>query len=180
VAALSEMDICSTPPDDPENGLSKKIKFIKYHSLTNIKPLGWGRNGCTFKATWQGKRVAVKQFDLTKNALAYETELEAYNRLEKVWGHLVPTPLFLAESLSGNVRFLGMQLGRPPSDDDVNVEDDYQKVLRKLKEEYRFQQLDWSHCDNCVYLDGDEGHPTLVVIDLEDVEFSDNCLFSAE
>jgi hypothetical protein len=187
VAALSEMDISSTPPDDddddyPENGLSKskKIPFIKFDSLTDIEPLGWGRNGCTFKATWKGEKVAVKQFDLTKNALAYETELEAYNRLETDWGRLVPTPFFLSESSSGNVRFLGMQLGRPPKDYNVSVDDAYHKVLTTLNNKYGFQQLDWSHCDNCVYLDdGDEDHSnsTLVVIDLENVEFSgDNCL----
>ena len=184
VAELSgEMDISSTPPNDnndididyPENGLSdnEQIPFIKFNSLTDIESLGWGRNGCTFKATWEGKVVAVKQFDLTKNARAYEIELEAYNRLQDDWGILVPTPFFISESPSGNVRFLGMQLGRPPKDDEPVDDDDYCNVLAALKKKYGFRQMDWSHGENCVYLDdGSKGTSTLVLIDLEDVEFS--------
>jgi hypothetical protein len=160
--------------DYPENGLSKNkdIQFINFDSLTDIEPLGWGRNGCTFKATWEGKAVAVKQFDLTKNARAYEMELEAYNRLQDDWGILVPRPFFISESPSGNVRFLGMQLGRPPMDNEP-VDDDYCNVLAALKTKYDFRQMDWSHGENCVYLDdGNKGTSTLVLIDLEDVEFS--------
>jgi hypothetical protein len=102
--------------------------------------------------------VAVKQFDHTKNPRTYETELEAYNRLQDDWGILVLKPFFISESPSGNVRFLGMQLGRPTSDNEP-VADAYANVHAKLKQKYGCQQLDcWSHDKNCVYLeDGTKG-----------------------
>jgi hypothetical protein len=173
-------DIHLTPPDgedieDPGNGLAQRIPFVKFDSLTDIRVLGWGRNGTTFRATWNGKEVAVKQFDLWKNSDGYETEIEAYRRLEQVWGKLVPEPYFLSESWSGNVRYLGMQLGRPTSDSsltDEKIDKDYHDALQRLSESYGFDQLDWSHSENCVVV-GDNGEERLLVIDLEDVEFNE-------
>jgi hypothetical protein len=52
--------------------------------------------------------VAVKHFDLTKNARAYEIEFEAFNRLQDDWGMSVPMPFFISESPSGKIRFFGM------------------------------------------------------------------------
>jgi hypothetical protein len=190
VAARSENDegdIALTPPDsndksdNGENGLSKHIPFINFDSLKDIKPLGWGRNGTTFRATWNGREVAVKQFDLWNNAEAYETEIEAYYRLKDVWGELVPTPYFLSESWSGNVRFLGMQLGQSTSESTMNkdeIDTAYHHVLCKLSGSYAFSQLDWSHSENCVVVKGSSDRENVLVIDLEDVEFGNERMLS--
>jgi hypothetical protein len=144
--------------------------------LQNLEVLGWGQNGCTFKANWDGSDVAVKQFDVTKNPGAYEKELDAYGRLKDDWGLLVPKPLFRSASWSGNVRFLGMQRGRPLKDDDKV--DSYDIVLSKLAKKYGFRQRDWSECDYCIVVDDDNGSQRLLVIDLEDVFFKQIVTYS--
>jgi hypothetical protein len=50
--------------------------------------MGWGRHGCTFKASKDGTGVAIKQFDVTKNPGAYEEELDAYRLLKERLGYL--------------------------------------------------------------------------------------------
>jgi hypothetical protein len=134
-------------PSDDENCL-EELPFVEYDTLQLHEVLGWGRNGCTFKANWDGTDVAIKQFDVAKNPGAYEKELDAYARLKADWGILVPKPLFRSESWSGNVRYLGMQLGRPRKDDDKV--DSYETVLRKLANKHGLEQLDWSHYGNFV------------------------------
>jgi hypothetical protein len=62
-------------PSDDENCL-EELPFVDVNSFISA---GWGpRNGCTFKANWDGMDVAIKQLDVTKNPGSYEQELDAY------------------------------------------------------------------------------------------------------
>lgn len=83
----------------------------------------------------------MKQFDLSKGGdVTFDSESRAYTRLKDVWGVLVPEPLFLSESLSGKIIFLGLQLGR-----DVNERDDlsqWEEILRTLRVSYGIDHLD--------------------------------------
>lgn len=58
----------------------------------------------------------MKQLNVGKDGEeGFSKELgAAYKILEKVWGKLVPKPMFLSESISGGVCFLGLQLGQDP------------------------------------------------------------------
>jgi hypothetical protein len=83
--------------------------------------LGRGRNGDVFLSDFNGEAVAVKQFDLSKNFDSYKREVEGYKFLKEAWGDLVPEPKFIGASTSGMVRFLGLQKGTGPEDEDVMV-----------------------------------------------------------
>jgi hypothetical protein len=73
-------------------------------------PLGHGRRGTTFSATWKGEIVAVKVFDThkKKGMEAFLREIKAYEHLKEAWGNLISTPKFTAEAFG--VIFLGMQM----------------------------------------------------------------------
>lgn len=43
---------------------STLIPTVPFSSFSLEKALGYGRNGCVFRACWKGNEVAVKQFDL--------------------------------------------------------------------------------------------------------------------
>lgn len=148
------------------------VKQVDFRTLTIGKVLGRGRNGDVFESEYNGETVAVKQFDLSKNFDSYQKEVEAYVYLKDAWGELVPTPKFIAESPSGMVRFIGLQKGTPVDDDTFHEQ--FGKVIGKLKSDYNFQPLDYSHGCNCVAVDGDNGRKKLLLIDLESWEYAGN------
>ena len=114
--------------------------------------------------------MAVKQFDVTQGGLKnYVQELRGYIHLRKAWGELVPKPLFLSESWSGNVKFLGLELGRSPDVTELpKVRDDLKRIQERLIDEFGFEQLDADSC-NTIYLPGNDRvkEEHLVAIDLE-------------
>eukprot|EP00980_Cylindrotheca_fusiformis_P008187 scaffold1736_cov127-Cylindrotheca_fusiformis.AAC.1 len=78
------------------------IPHIAFGDVDIVGILGFGRNGSVFKVCWQGKTVAMKQFDVGKDGdNGFNKEVEAYRKLQEAWGVLVPKPLFLSESISG-------------------------------------------------------------------------------
>jgi len=134
--------------------------------------MGVGRNGDVFESSYNGEEIAVKQFDLSKNFDSYKREVEAYVHLHNgatgasAWGELVPTPKFIAQSPSGMVRFLGLQKGRSPEEGEY-FDDQFDTVIEKLRTEYDFQPLDYSHGCNCIVVPGDNEQEKLLIIDLE-------------
>ena len=57
-----------------------------------------------------------------------------------MWGVLVPRPIFLSESYSGGVLFLGLQIGRASmSTDDLPK---FRQVLYRLATEYGIEHSD--------------------------------------
>ncbi|KAL3907407.1 MAG: hypothetical protein SGILL_008889, partial [Bacillariaceae sp.] len=100
-----------------------KLQEIPFESLEITRALGYGRNGVVFLANWNGMQVALKQFDVGKGDgnESFQNEVAAYLSLESVWGSLVATPLFVSESWSGLIKFLGLQLGRNPLPGDNTI-----------------------------------------------------------
>ena len=112
------------------------------------KTLGKGRNGAVFLASWKGKDVALKQFDLSKSEKAYYKELDAYLAVKEAWGRLVPRLYFVSESWSGGVVFIGMQLGKNlDTEDCVSRVEEWRQVLLSLEEEFdlRHNDIDGNH-----------------------------------
>jgi hypothetical protein len=127
--------------------------------------LGYGRNGCVFRALWEGKHVAVKQFDLGRSGVygMFRKEITAYELLKHAQGILVPKALFLTKSKFGIV-YLGLQLGRMPTKgDDVSG---WGQTLKRLRTEYGFHHGDADR-RNGVFIKGELGE-RLVAIDLEE------------
>lgn len=123
---------------------------------------------CIF-ARWEGKAVAVKQFDLGTPGIweRAKTEIEAYERLKDCQGILIPKALFLSRS-KYDVLFLGLQLGRMPRpDDDVSG---WHEILEKLRRDCGFHHHDADGRNGIVIRD-EKGVDRLVVIDLEESEF---------
>jgi hypothetical protein len=129
--------------------------------------IGDGRNGSCFKVVWNGQTFAMKQFDIGKLGDApYRKEISAYIRLQDAWGKLVPKPIFLSESPSGGVKFLGLQLGRMPNEfDDLAGWD---QILRSLKQEYGIRHNDAEERNMIFIADSVTGVERMVAIDLED------------
>ena len=91
--------------------------------------------------------------------------MEAYRRLQKEWGVLVPTPLFLSESITGGVQFLGLELGRDPTPaDDLSL---WSSILQRLEEEFGIRHNDATR-RNQMFLRDKNGVERLVAIDFED------------
>lgn len=83
--------------------------------------LGYGRNGCVIRATWNGKQVAVKQFDSAREGVSqrFVNEVRAYKMLEKAQGLYVPKVFFVSGLPGFGIKYLGLQLGRDPPPDDT-------------------------------------------------------------
>ena len=139
---------------------------IPIESVEIIGTLGYGHNGVVFLANWNGKKVALKQFDVGKDGYEYfDSELAAYLALEAAWGSLVATPLFVSESWSGWINFIGLQLGRDPiPGDDVS---ERIKVLTTLEKEYGFRHDDTDGGNMVFIFDEKTKTERLVAIDLE-------------
>eukprot|EP00978_Attheya_sp_CCMP212_P009797 scaffold23358_cov47-Attheya_sp.AAC.1 len=93
--------------------------------------------------------------------------------LQKAWGVLVPTPVFLSELDDPTIKFLGLQLGRVPTEDECSAKSfgaESGNVLRKLSRNFGFEHLDADVLRNWRYIPtGDPLKPErLVVTDLED------------
>lgn len=142
------------------------LPSVPFSEIEIVRSLGQGRNGTVFLAEWQGKRVALKQFDVDKSGDAFEHEVEAYMAVRDGWGRLVPTPFFVSQSWSGGARFLALQVGRMPrpSDDTSN----WREILDTLENEYGIRHEDCDGHKNLLFIPkGDQ--ELLVAVDLEDV-----------
>ena len=110
--------------------------------------------------------VALKQFDIGKDGYEYfDKAIAAYLALKDAWGKLVTTPLFVSESWSGWIKFIGLQLGRNPEPgDDVS---DWSTVLTSLESQYGFRHEDADNGNMVFVTDEKTGTERLVAIDLE-------------
>jgi hypothetical protein len=149
------------------NGESSDIPHVAFDDVEILGVIGTGRNGAAFRVCWNGQQVAMKQFDVGKDGEeGFNKELGAYVKLQKVWGTLVPKPMFLSESISGGVCFLGLQLGRDPiASDDVSLWND---VLKRLEKEFGIRHNDAVGGRNRLFITDGEGSERLVAIDFED------------
>eukprot|EP00339_Tiarina_fusa_P001680 CAMPEP_0117004560 /NCGR_PEP_ID=MMETSP0472-20121206/5484_1 /TAXON_ID=693140 ORGANISM="Tiarina fusus, Strain LIS" /NCGR_SAMPLE_ID=MMETSP0472 /ASSEMBLY_ACC=CAM_ASM_000603 /LENGTH=547 /DNA_ID=CAMNT_0004705539 /DNA_START=69 /DNA_END=1712 /DNA_ORIENTATION=- len=148
---------------------STLIPTVPVSSFSLEKALGYGRNGCVFRACWEGKEVAVKQFDLGVPGVykRAKNEIRAYEKLRDCQGILVPKALFLSRSKFG-VFFLGLQQGRMPGvDDDVS---NWGNVLLRLHRDYGFLHED-AEGRNGIFIQDGRGKERLVAIDLEESKF---------
>ena len=129
--------------------------------------IGYGRNGTVFKARWKDSYVAVKQFDVDKfGHQDYDKEIAAYMMLKDEWGIKVPKPLFLSESFSGAVKFLGLQLGRSPTEQDDLTQ--WRSLVKSVQCQYGLDFQDTWKEQNSLFITDDSGKERLVMIDLED------------
>ena len=143
-----------------------QIDVIPFKSVTFLEALGYGLNGCVFRALWKGKEVAVKQFDLGKGGgmEGFLKEIEAYELLRDVQGILIPKALFLTESYGRGIKYLGLQLGRDPtSEDDTSS---WGEVLGTLRSQYGFIHDDADRKSG-LFIPNGRGGEKLVAIDLE-------------
>ena len=161
-------------PSATTNFMTVTIPTIRLCDFNMSSPIGFGRHGTTFRATWQGEIVAVKLFDSHKNNAreAFLREILAYKHLAAVWGRLIPIPKFTAEAFG--VIFFGMQMAeRPPHGAEIQ---DWDDVLQELEEKYGFRHLDVNGCErgpsfqNRMVLRDPSGCTHPIVIDLEDYE----------
>jgi hypothetical protein len=141
------------------------IPFSSYSSIKFLDALGYGRNGCVFRARWEGKEVAVKQFDIGRRGVAemFQREILAYDLLREAQGYLIPKAFFLSESCG--VKYLGLQLGRLPKEGDDTSS--WPKILQMLESKYGFCHMD-SDRRNGLFIADSTGNDRLVAIDLEE------------
>lgn len=137
-----------------------------FDDIEIIETLGYGRNGVVFLVNWKGHDVALKQFDVGKGGYeSFGREVAAYMELEKVWGSLVAKPLFVSESWSGLIKFIGLQLGRDPCPGDDLSE--WPNVLSTLENEFSFRHEDAEDGNMIFVYDEKSKTEKLVAIDLE-------------
>ena len=131
-----------------------------------VRTLGYGHNGVVCLAKWSGTKVALKQFDVGKDGYDFiDKEISAYLTLKDAWGKLVPKPLYVAESWSGLITFIGLQLGRDPRPgDDIST---WNTVLSTLESQYGFRHDDAEDGNMIFVMDEATGSERLVAIDLE-------------
>jgi len=150
---------------DPNANSASGLTEVSIDDVQILSNLGYGHNGVVYLAKWGERRVALKQFDIGKDGYEYfDKEIAAYWALKDAWGKLVTTPLFVSESWSGWIKFIGLQLGRKPEPgDDVS---DWSTVLTSLESQYGFRHEDDD--GNMVFVtDEKTGTERLVAIDLE-------------
>jgi hypothetical protein len=141
---------------------------LKHTSLDKEREaIGVGRNGACFKVKWNETEYALKQFDIGRHGdMNFVKEISAYMLLQDVWGILVPRPVFLSESFSGGVMFLGLQLGRPPNaTDDVS---DISNVIHRIEKEYGIRHNDAAFGRNMIIITDADGVERVAAIDFED------------
>jgi hypothetical protein len=143
------------------------ITYVPYKEIVTVGVIGTGRNGACFKVKWNGREYAMKQFDIGRCGDKYfERELQAYMMLQDVWGILVPRPIFLSESCTGGVMFLGLQLGRESTNaNDVKKFDD---VLLRLRNDYGIRHNDADFRRNMIIITDTDGNERVAAIDFED------------
>ena len=128
--------------------------------------LGYGYNGVCFKVKWNGTEYAMKQFDIGQDGdTFFSREIRAYMLLQSAWGILVPRPIFISESFSGGVMFLGLQLGRESkNNDDIHK---FEKVLEQIETEYGIRHNDAERGRNMITITDSNGVARVVAIDFE-------------
>jgi len=146
------------------------IPYVNRTDIEFIDSIGYGRNGSVFLARVGGRDAAVKQFDLDKGGEeAYENEVAAYMRMRDAWGELVPEPLFVSESWTRGIKYLGLQLGREPVNLDWSA---WRNVLTTIQKRFGVQYNDLDSLSNAVIIeDTTTGKDRLVAIDFEDATF---------
>lgn len=145
------------------------LPLVDFQVLEIGEELGFGRNGSVFKAIWGECTVALKQFDIGKDGqIGYERELAAYARTKDAWGKLVPEPLFLSETPSGGVKFLGLQLGRSLEGGVKVLKHQWDSILVSLEEEFGIRHNDAEGRSVNAIVVNDNGCDRLVAIDFED------------
>ena len=157
-----------------ETAISALIPHTDFAEFKMGPPLGFGRCGTTFEATYHGDTVAVKLFDTNKGNgwEAFWREIATYNALQEAWGRLVPRPQFIAEAFV--VYFLGLQKSEPPPEN-TPVEE-WDSVLEELEKPYGFYHLDMEppgrnpFHNRMMLRDKDTDRLQPIVIDLEDYE----------
>lgn len=79
---------------------SSPIESVQFDEIDLTSPLGYGKQGTSFRAQWREETVAVKIFDATKpgGQEAFDKELTAYTHLRDAWGELVPFPKFVSSA----------------------------------------------------------------------------------
>lgn len=114
---------------------------------------------------WNDTEYAMKQFDIGRDGDRYlKEEIVAYMLLQDAWGILVPQPIFLSESFSGGIMFLGLQLGHAlnPMDYDSSK---INALIVRLEMEYSIQRNDAEHGRNMIVITDSIGNDILVAID---------------
>ena len=143
-----------------------ELTHVHFRDLKIGAEIGFGRNGSVFRVQWKNKSFALKQFDLRKGGYdAFQREMAAYTRLQDAWGRLVPEPMFVSESPSGAIRYLGLELGRDPSASKYFT-NEWSSVLKSLETGYGIRLPD-SICSNGLILTKN-GQERVVAIDLEE------------
>jgi hypothetical protein len=143
---------------------------VPFDDIEILDELGTVRNGSCLKVKWNGEEYAMKQFDIGWHGdQQYCHEIEAYAILKEAWGDLVPCPLFLSESFSGGILFLGLQLGRKPTEQDKNFDLNVKEITQRLEMEYGIYHNDVED-RNMVVISDENGCDKLVAIDFEDWE----------
>ena len=117
-------------------GVSLDLPSVSFEDLTICAEIGFGRNGSVFRVQWKNQSFALKQFDMRKGGYdAFRRELAGYARVQSAWSRLVPRPMFVSESPSGGIRYLGLELGRDASGSDYHTTE-WRSVLKSLETEY--------------------------------------------
>ena len=152
--------------DGPNANSASGLTEVLIDDVQILGNLGYGHNGVVYLAKWGNRMVALKQFDIGKDGYEYfDKEIAAYLALKDAWGKLVTTPLFVSESWSGWIKFIGLQLGRNPEPgDDVS---DWSTVLTSLESQYGFRHEDADDGNMVFVTDEKTGTERLVAIDLE-------------
>jgi hypothetical protein len=88
-------------------------KYVDWSDLTFIGSLGGGRCGAVALVLWQGRRIALKLFDVCKHGFeSFDRELQAHTFLFE--SHVKVAKLQLVTlSPSGQVYGIGSQFGQP-------------------------------------------------------------------
>jgi hypothetical protein len=143
------------------------ITYVPYNKIVTVGAIGTGRNGACFKVKWKDQEYAMKQFDIGRYGDKYfEREMQAYMMLQDVWGILVPRPIFLSESCTGGVMFLGLQLGRESNN--ANDIKKFDGVLLRLRNDYGIRHNDAGHGRNMIIITDTDGNERVAAIDFED------------
>jgi len=129
--------------------------------------LGYGRNGPVVEGCWDGRRIAVKQFDLDHgDGPHFQRELEAYAALRHLQGTAVARLLFVSRSWCGTLRLMGLELGEQVKGDEPKLRSELRRVHAALSTAGWLQDVEENKLENHVW----QADGKLVAIDLELLE----------
>jgi hypothetical protein len=151
--------------------LKDMLTQVPFKNIEIVGVLGSGRSGTCFKVKWNGMDYAMKQFDIGRCGDEFFCrEIDAYIILKEAWGGLVPQPIFISESYSGGILFLGLQLGRGLSDSELdsdNYKSQQKEIFQRLETEYGIKHNDVDG-RNVIMIPDSNGKERMVAIDFED------------